>query len=233
MPGSRKYARKKRSYARKAYPSKGKVLRSARSRNPFDMPVSQAAKYAWQGVKYLTGLVNSEMYKFDSQQSGQPATSSGSVIHLTAIAQGDGDGARTGNSIMVRSVNIKGNLIFNTGASKLFQPVRLIVFQDSQQVGDTYPTTTQLLENATTYSHLNSDTVGRFKILHNKVYNLNTGANAGIVYQINLPMQSHVRYNGTAGTDIQKGGLYLLWMSNETVNYPTIDYEARVSYHDN
>ena len=46
----------------------------------------------------------------------------------------------------------------------------------------------------------------------------------------------HIRYNGVDATDIQKGGLYLLINSSETIisdQPPRIDYNIRLGYHDN
>lgn len=187
----------------------------------------------WNEIYKIKGLVNSEMYKYDQSQTGLSLTNSGGVLHVTSVAQGDGDSARTGNSILARSVNIKGVLKYNSVGTVFAQPCRLIVVIDTQQVGDASPTVATVLEQATTYSHINSDTAGRFKVLYNRVYNLNSGTAAAIPFQINIPMRHHVRYNGTLSTDIQKGGIYFLYMSNESSTYPTMDYECRLSYHDN
>lgn len=184
-------------------------------------------------VDKLKGLVNSEMFKYDQSQTALNLTNSGGILHLTSVTQGDGDGQRTGNSIFVRSVNIKGVLKFNTSSTSFGQPCRLMVVLDTQQGSDSSPSVLNILESATTYSHLNSETVGRFKILKSYIINLSTGTNPVRPFQINIPMRHHVRFNGTAPTDIQRGGLYFVYMSNEGSLYPTMDYEARLSYHDN
>lgn len=236
MPGSLKYRRKKSSKGSKRLPSKGQVTRAARSRNPLkDMSVYAAGKYAWQGVRYLYGLVNSELYKYDQTLTATAVSTSGGTLHLTSIAQGDGDGNRTGNSVFVRSVNIRGVLKLNLASAELAQPIRLAVVIDTQQLSDTGVNVANVYEAVNTYSHLNSDVAGRYKILYSHVFVPSTATMAQMPFQINLPMQQHVRFNGTTGSDIQKGGIYFLYMSNvaSASNPPSIDLEARVSYHDN
>ena len=48
-----------------------------------------------------------------------------------------------------------------------------------------------------------------------------------------MKLWTHIRYNGTADTDIQKGGLYILFISDQASDYPTCDYQTRLGYHDN
>lgn len=233
MPPSRKYGRKK-SY-RSRYPSKGKVIRATRYRGIGSMPVGQAAKYAWQGVKYLTGLVNSEMYKWDVIENVASINNTLSyVAHLSAIPQGDGDAARTGNSLLAKSLNLKGLLQWNSSAAYTSCAVRVAIVMDTQQIGDTSPNNANVFESNAPWSHLNSETVGRFKLLKSMFINL-TNDKKAFNLNINIPMQTHIRYNGTAGTDIQRNGIYIMASSNvaSTDSPPVLSYEARLSYHDN
>lgn len=194
--------------------------------------VSQMAQKALKGVNYIRGLVNSEMYKLDTAVTGT-VPDSGSVTHVTAIPQGDGEGNRSGNSVYVRSLNWKGQ-VFRTTSGNANQTMRIIVFCDNQQITDSSPGVTDLLQSATVYSHLNKNTVGRFSILANKVFMLSSTGDLGKQVNINIPLKHHVRYNGSATGDIARGGLYVLCISDQaSTNYPSIQSEVRVSYHDN
>lgn len=194
--------------------------------------VGTLARKAWRGVWKLKGLVNSEMLHLDTAITGGIDTS-GTMTHVTAIGQGDTVSGRTGNSVFVRALNWKG-LLFRTSAGDYFQAFRMIVIQDTQQIGDTAPTLSDVLENVTVQSHLKVGTAGRFKILYNHVYHFDVNGVGGMPFQINLPMRHHIRYNGTASSDIQRGGLYCACLSTQgTGNYPQIQSEVRVSYHDN
>lgn len=194
--------------------------------------VSQLAQKAIKGVNYIRGLVNSEMYKLDTAVTGT-VPDSGAVTHITALAQGDGEGARTGNSIFVRSINWKGQ-VYRTTSGNANQTFRVMVIMDNQQLTDSSPGVTDILQSATVYSHLNKNTVGRFSVLANKVFMLSSTGDLGKNLNINIPLKHHVRYNGSASTDIAKGGLYVLCISDQaSANYPSIQSEVRVSYHDN
>lgn len=191
--------------------------------------LSDVAKELWK----LKGLVNSEMYKFDLSNNALSPSNTGTVTHLTSIAQGDGDGARTGNSVFVRSANIKGYIQRNAAGSGV-QIVKLSLVIDKQQVGDSAPTWADIYEGTDVNCHLNSDTVGRFSILWTRTYILDNLSTPLAKFDLNKVMRHHVRYNGVNGTDIQKGGLYLVAVSSQaTSNFPALNFDSRISYHDN
>lgn len=188
------------------------------------------AKTAVREIWKLKGLINSEKKKFDRTEGAKTPDNTGIVDNLVGIAQGDGDQDRNGNSIYVRSVNIKGNIKINAAASNTF--IRVSVVQDTQQIADTVPAWTDIYESADVNAHLNNLTVGRFKVLKDRTFRLDAD-DPGKMFEINLPMRHHVRYNGSATSDIQKGAIYLCMVSNEPANTPTLSYQSRVSYHDN
>lgn len=191
-----------------------------------------AAYAALRGVQYLKGLVNSEMYKVDITDTGTIITDAGTYQkQLTAVAQGDGDSARTGNSIYVRSLNIRGQIIFNSSGTNP-QFLRLMVVIDRQQIADSAVSTTTVLAGGYN-SHLNSLNVGRFTILHSRTYALDDNDRLVTNFVINLPMRLHVRYNGTANTDIQRNGIWIVAVSSEPTNGPKLVFDSRLSYHDN
>lgn len=227
-------------YRSKRRPFRGKARPFRRSGRKMDSWASAGAKagslakIAWRGVQKLRGLVNSEMYKLDQTLTAQNIDQGTPIVqHITAVAQGDGDGQRTGNSILARSFNFKG-LVYRSSAGDANQMVRVSVIQDTQQVGDTTPLCNNIYEGTNPYNHLNSDSVGRYKVLYTKSFILDTVKNLSQILDINVPMMHHVRYNGTASTDIQKGGLYFVFTSTQgTSNFPAVTGEMRLSYHDN
>jgi hypothetical protein len=223
MPSyARKYSRKG-----KKYPSRG---RKGVSRGGYSTMGS--LKYLAGQVWKIKGLINSELYKYTQSYSGN-ATNSGSVSHLSQIAQGDDEFNRSGNSIYIRSLNFKG-YFSRAVAGDAVQKVRFILFIDTQQIGDTAPSVTDVLESANVNAHLSNLTVGRFKILNNMEITLDSVNKLSRNFDINVPMRHHVRYNGPLSTDQQKGAIYALLISTQTTaNYPVITSEYRISYHDN
>lgn len=222
----RRYYRRRRTYRRRR--------RNVPWYNKKYTPL-QLAQKAISGVRYLSGLVNSEKFKHD-MTSSSTITRTGTMLHLTNIAQGDGDGQRTGNSIFVRNVGIRFSILYNTSGASA-QRVRMMLVIDSQQVGDTLPSVSDVLDVAGTasapLSFLNDQTVGRFKVLKSRMYTVYADKN-NIVSQWNINLRHHVRYNGATATDIQKGGIYLLMVSSEdNTNPPAVERNIRVAYHDN
>lgn len=196
----------------------------------------KTAKWAAQQAWKLKGLINSEMLKVDTLENGTVITSAGTYsTHVTAVAVGDTDQTRTGNSIYVRSVNIRGQLLYNSTAGTTPVACCLMVVIDTQQVGDTGPYIGNVIDFSTNgvNAHVAKSTAGRFKILYRRVLFTDSVDRTVVPIDINLPMRHHVRYNGQNATDIQKGGIYILAGSDQGTNGPTLKYDCRLSYHDN
>lgn len=221
----RPYRRVKRSYARRG------------GRGGFSLSSAwKTAKWAAKAAWKLKGLVNSEMLKYDTNEAGTTVTTSGAYVsHLTSIAVGDTDTTRTGNSIFVRAVNVNGRVVYNGTSGAVPTFLRFMIVIDTQQIGDTSPQIGTVIDSATAgyQAHMLNTTVGRFKVLYNNIFVTDSVQNTVRSFNINLPMRHHVRYNGTANTDVQRGGIYIMAISSEAVNGPKLIWNARVSYHDN
>lgn len=231
MPYGSRFKRIKRRRGRRPY--RPPSMRSTFSR----MNVGQIASIAYgayKGVNYLRGLVNSEMKKHDVTTSLLPSDA-GAVLHLTDIAQGDTDATRDGNSIFLRAINLRGNIVYNSTTAGI-QYVTISIVMDKQQVSDTTPSWGDIYDTSGSaiFAHLNNATVGRFSVLYSKTFTLDGVNKIATVFKINKSFRHHVRYNGTASTDIQKGGVYFVYSSNvPTTNFPSINLTSRASFHDN
>ena len=75
----------------------------------------QLASAAWRGVRYVKGLVNSEMFHNTIDNTNNP-TPLGTIVPLTNIAIGDSAVTRTGNSLFVRSIVMNMNCSQNASA---------------------------------------------------------------------------------------------------------------------
>lgn len=199
---------------------------------------AQLAVKAVKGVSYLKGLVNSERFVHQRSLSFTPSDS-GDIYPLSDIAQGDAQVNRTGNSILARSLMIRGDMTINASITQTV--VRIMIIQDKQQVGDQIPTVANILESSfistqfAPHAPLERDTLGRFKVLKSRVYTLSDQRpNSSFSFFIN--MRQHIRYNGALASDIQKNGLYLLLISdvnNSTSSQPDIKLITKLTYHDN
>lgn len=219
------YRYKKRRYPRKKRGGKPWYMRKY---NAYEL-----AGKAWSAAKYLKGLINVEFKKYDADSS---TSTSGNVILFNGIAQGDSDQTRDGNSVLMKSWLLRGNIVSN--ASAVSTRVRLVFFMDKQQIGDTAPSQSDILDPDLNQlvAPLNNQTVGRFTILADKRFSINQMVASQSVsreFSFFFNLGKHARFNGTTGADIQKNGIYMLVVHDQSTNVPNILYSSRLKYVDN
>jgi len=144
------------------------------------------------------------------------------------MEQGDTPSTRTGNTICVKEISLYG--IFQRNATDFAADayVRMAIVQDLQQVADTAPTAAQIFADTTQpwAAAPGVEHLGRFKVLWmSPVYDMwrmrcdSDTLAAGAVTQstvvdVSLKTNIIVSFNSTAATDIQKNGIYLVWISS-------------------
>lgn len=215
-----------------AYTRTRKTYRKRSKTSWYDKKYStlQLARKAAQGVYYLKGLVNSEM--LHNQQIGSTTVSStGLVTLLNGMSQGDTSSARTGNSVLMRNVHLR--LVLTQAPAAISTIYRVMLILDKQQVGDTSPTISDILESASPLSPLATASTGRFKVMKNWFFTTDDDKAQTKIITHYKDFRFHTRYNGIANTDIQKNGLYLVLISDQATNIPTLNYSWKVGYHDN
>lgn len=220
MPYRRRYG--KRRYRRRRY--------RRRAPNSFQN-AAKLAYTAWKGVRYLKGLVNSELLCLDAPSTGT-ISNIGSLTHICNIAQGDGVAGRTGNSLLAKTIYIKMQITKEPAVE--FTRVRLMLVRDNQQITDTAPTIANVLGTTDILNApLNVETLGRFTVLYDRVFNLTSDKPImnPRVYLKNL--NTHVRYNGPLGTDQQKNAYYWIQIADQPTLVPDYVRFIRFRYHDN
>lgn len=189
------------------------------------------ATLAAKNYKYIRGLVNSEMLKFDQTGAVNP-DNVGVILPFHNMPQGDGDNQRTGNSILAKSLYVK--LAVNQSVLASNTLYKILILQDNQQVASTTPSVISILDTVSTLAPLNSNTVGRYKVLKSAFFHTSNARDTVKEMSWYIPMQHHIRYNGVNAADVQKGGLYIMFLSDQPIaSVPTIFYNFRLSYHDN
>ena len=194
----------------------------------------QLAQKAARGVWYLKGLVNSEVFKRDTPIPNTTVNdSTGYVLNCQPVPIGDSTGQRTGNSILARQLYVRVRLTKASAPTSTY--LRFFILQDTQQISDVVPALSDLLETPGDIdSPISNAFAGRFKLLMSKTLLL---TNDSPSYHIEraFKVRHHIRYNGASGTDVQKGGYYLMVYADQSAaaNYPLIDGHVRLSYHDN
>lgn len=193
--------------------------------------VASTAVKAYALAKSLALIINVEKKKKDTNITASPYTGAPHITHISAIGQGNNIDQRGGNSIKLNYISLKGLVSYATGSSSTLTTLFLI--QDTQQVSDTTPTVNDIFESsAGALGVLNQANLGRFRILWKKKITQD-GSNARSVEQYKR-LKFHLRYNGTATSDIQRNGLYFIALSNQVVaSAPVITMWSRLAYVDN
>lgn len=188
------------------------------------------AMKAWKGVKALKGIINSELKHHTIQNNSFNASSTGAISFISGINQGDTLSQRNGNSVLAKTLNLKYYITFNPLSPGAIIKVYLI--KDMQQVADTNPTFTDVFEISDIASFPKYDTKKRFQIKDVKQFVYDTSRLTQLV-EFSHKIDSHLIYNGTTATDVQKGHYYILWVSNQATNVPTFSYSSRLTFYDN
>lgn len=192
----------------------------------------QLASKALKGVNYMRGMINCEKKYHDVLSSGS-ADYSGNMTLLTGITQGDAATQRDGDSILGRSIMIRGEFKIDSGATgNTSQMLRVIYFVDKNKTTTT-PTGADVLQSAGTvwapFSPLNKNIDGRFKILRDRTICLNT-QNPTVATKEYMKIYHHVKYDGAV---VNKGQIYVLVISDQLVATPTFEIYARFGFYDN
>lgn len=218
------------AYSRRSYRRYPTRRYRKKPEKPMRYKVADTAYKAYQGVQYLKGLVNAELHAFDNIETSRAVGTGGYVQTLNNIPIGDTNGDRTGNSLLAKYLFGRIHATRNTAATNTF--IRVMIVQDTQQISDSAPAISDVLQTVNVLSPLNKNTFNRFKVLKDMTIRLDDNQTSDN-YKINIKLPFHCHYNGSLATDIQKNGLYVMYVSNEAANAPFIDHNLRFSFYDN
>lgn len=188
-------------------------------------------------VGKLVSMVNAEKQYYDNNTAlvTRNPTPAGVIDIMSGIPQGDDNGQRTGNSIKLSSLYLTLQCGMSAAATQTF--VRFILFEDKFNTGTT-PTASNVLglTLATGWSviaPLNSDFSTRYRILMDKRIALSQNGRQNYIMKKYIKQNRHIHYTGPGSADTYNGNIYLLMVSNEGINTPTVFFNCRVGYYDN
>lgn len=203
----------------------------------------RGGKQLYKDVMYIKSLVNSELHYDYASYTNQNISSTGSIYHFSAIAQGDTNAQRSGNTCLPRYLNLVFTLHNTEG--NVFDVVRMLIFRWKD---NSTPTIADVFENASmpVYSPLNDNISGNSKdrqidVIKNKIF-LTGGespSNGGLLYKkvidLNPPsktVKDHIKFNDAATTD-EVGGIYMILVGRQPVNFTIFEGMHKLSFHDN
>lgn len=192
------------------------------------------AKRALSLGTMLKGLVNSEKKYHDVTQTPETISYNGDVTLLSGMAAGDDVGNRQGNSVLARSLYFRADITGNTQNTS--NVTRCIIFIDKMNQG-TAPTASDILSvvgasNAVN-SPLNVDHITRYSILLDKAWTTSVNGTQRHTFKKYINLYKHLKYTGTAATDVYQNAIYVLWITDVVSNDPQVTWYSRLGYMDN
>lgn len=179
-------------------------------------------------VQKLTRVVRTIKPELKFQHSSY-STSVGStptLMHLSAVTQGDGRDNRDGN--IIRSLYMKMRLLATSSAvSNIF---RITVFKWNSTTAPTYLdiiNTNSPLSSYNRYSPF-------YKILYNKIVHIpyDSAAQSYLVQKTVSFKNQLTKFDGTASTDIQSGQIYVMVQGDSVINTTSYDLYLDYFFHD-
>lgn len=221
-------------YAKKKGIPKG-FRKASRFAYKYQPGMSKLIKGANLALKVLNSerLIKQEAITLSFNNS---QTSAANVIHLSDIDQGDGQTQRTGNSVRYNS--LAWNLNFIQHASATNTAIKMVIFQDTAVPLDhtTKPLITDMYEAQPTLplqAMMNRDNVGRYRILFETAFYLHSVSDPTKLISGTIQPRNHGKWTGPLGTDLGSGQLYVMFITNESTNLPTVQGFVRTRYYDN
>lgn len=187
-------------------------------------------------AKYVKGLVNVEFKQHNINRTSAAMNTTFTQSFLTNLSQGGDDTERDGNSLRMKSIQIKGFVKQNASAAQTL--VRLLVVHD-KQTNQALFTPADLLFDVTPgdaiISARNIDNMKRFHVLWDKVITLDSAASGTKTFSFYKKLNIAIRYDENAGdiTDLTQSSLNFMQVSDEATNTPTITVHIRLRYIDN
>jgi len=186
------------------------------------------------GLNEIRKLINIEEKYFDVSVTGNVADT-GAIASLSQLVQGLDINQRVGDSIRLQHIRVFGTWVVNASATG--SACRIIIFRDLAQNG-TPPSVSDVLAASSGVQGVNAPVkainVDRFAILFDNVTCVSTNGDQQLAFSFDVAHNGHIRYLGTtaAAASEGRGTLYLLNISDEASNTPTVSWYSRIKYTD-
>lgn len=205
--------------------------------NPGLRAIAQSASTALKVAKSVKRMLNVEYKVTDtvltaSGGAGAGIDDAGEVHDLLQIAQGDGQTHRDGNSVRVKSLNIKGGI--SLGGAATFTKAKVLIVRDSQPNGST-PTFTTIFENSVmSRLYMNRTYPGRFKVVASRDLKLSTeGGHNEVFFDIYMKLNDKILWQSGATADPYNTNYLLCLIADQSTNEPAFSIASRCKFVDN
>ena len=221
----------RRNYRRRNYrrPSYRRRNYHKKSSSSYLSTASKALAVAY-GVK---NLLNVEKKFVDFTVTGNPSDSSPITTLVNGCAQDDTDQTRDGGQVKWVYLNYRWQADINASASST--TLRCLVVKKKDTAGADADIS-EILDatGADVAAMYNRNTIFNYQVLYDRRFVLNTDK-PSMIGHFKKKVGFRTRFSGTLATvsSIQKNGLFVIWVSNQPTNTPTISGVFRCNFVDN
>lgn len=152
------------------------------------------------------------------------------ITNLSAVTGiSAAEGGAVGDQYIARSIFIRFGITPNATAGINYYRVMIVLDHQSNAAA---PAATEILQTSTNYlSPLNDSYSMRFKVIFDKTFTVDTDANGAQVDKVYRKLRYKAELFGS-GFLHNTNGLYLLEISNEATNGPSVQWYSRLKYID-
>lgn len=194
------------------------------------------AKRTASGLNEIRKLINIEEKVLDTNQASFAFDTNGTVVPVSLVAQGLDFNQRVGDSFKMQNIQFRYRVFRATGATT--SVVRIMLVRDLDCQGAT-PTVGSIIENGTLgtaqapTSPLRFLNRKRFAVLYDNL-TVVTSTDIGFSDSISMAHDGHILFLGTTAVAASqgKGSLFVLVVSDEAANTPTIAFQTRIVFTD-
>jgi hypothetical protein len=181
-------------------------------------------------------LINIETKFIDLVTNADNINTTGGAYCISQVAQGLTSTSRVGDSVRIQHLELRGRAVANISA--VSTSFRILVVRDLDGYG-TAPTPADVLEYTGVVHAPRSprkyNKLQRFSVLFDEVVELQTSTGvSSIPFVFETAHQGHVLYLGTtaAAASNGKGSVYVMFVSDESTNTPTVSFVSRMTFTD-
>ncbi len=195
----------------------------------WDKPSSMlVAKRALRKVKKLERKV--EVKILDSGIVTQTPAVAGILTHLNGIVQGDTEQQRDGLSCNM--IGFKLNYRVQLNAASTLAIVRVIIVRDNRQVESTNPGVLAVILSANPMAQHSRINPKRFTFYYDKVHALDDSSQRNIYRTLFCKAKFKMQFIGATATSQTSNGLYLILISDQAGNLPSVQFSFRAWFVD-
>lgn len=154
-------------------------------------------------------------------------TSSGSITELSATTQGDTNNTRNGDTIYPTSLALRMKMNINASADST--QVRVIIFR---WISEAPSGVGNILESTSITSFKDQNERFQSQFLYDRVFNLNSVNKPELFFSKRIKLTKPISYSEAAPGVANRNGIWILIISDEAVNTPTLAYNTRLYFKD-